>query len=211
LAYVDWRIRGPELSTCNCDWGCPCQFNARPTRGNCSAVVAMRIDDGHFGDVRLDGLHWVSVISWPGAIHEGRGTALVVVDERADEAQRTALLTILAGKETDPGATIFNVLAGTLETMLKPRFEPIDFEVDIEARTGQFSVTGLVEAKAEPIRNPVTGEPHQARLTLPAGFEYAEAEFGSSTTRAGDPLALDWTGRHAHFAMLHLTPTGPVR
>jgi hypothetical protein len=50
MAYVDWRIKGPELSTCNCDWGCPCQFNALPSRGHCRAAVAMRIDEGHFGE-----------------------------------------------------------------------------------------------------------------------------------------------------------------
>lgn len=211
MAQVDWRIRGPELSTCNCDYGCPCQFDARPTRGHCSAAMAMRIDQGHFNDLSLDGLHWVSMVTWPGAIHEGGGTALAVIDGRADEAQRTALLTILAGKETDRGATIFNVFAGTLETVLKPRFEAIRFEVDMAARTGRFAVPGLVEAAVEPIRNPVTGAPHQARVTLPDGFEYAEAEFASSTTRAGEPLASDWSGRHAHLAMLHLTPTGPVR
>ena len=73
MAYVDWRIKGPELSTCSCDWGCPCQFNELPSRRYCRAAVAMRIDEGHFGDVRLDGLHWVSLLAWPGAIHHGNG------------------------------------------------------------------------------------------------------------------------------------------
>ena len=68
-----------------------------------------------------------------------------------------------------------------------------------------------MEARAEPIRNPVTGEPHQARLVLPHGFEYAEAEFASSTTTASGVIAHDWAQRHSHFAMLHLTPNGPVR
>ena len=55
MAYVDWSIKGPELSTCSCDWGCPCQFNELPSKRYCRAAVAMRIDEGHFGDVRLDG------------------------------------------------------------------------------------------------------------------------------------------------------------
>ena len=73
MAYVDWRIKGPELSACSCDWGCPCQFNALPSRGYCRAAVAMRIDEGHFGEVRLDGLHWAALLAWPGAIHHGNG------------------------------------------------------------------------------------------------------------------------------------------
>jgi hypothetical protein len=171
----------------------------------------MRIDRGHFGDVRLDGLHWVSLLAWPGAIHEGDGEVLAIVDERADERQRDAILTILAGEETEPGATIFNVLAATLATVHKPQFRPIEFEVDLARRIGRFAVPEVVEARAEPIRNPVTGEPHQARLVLPHGFEYAEAEFASSTTTASGLIAHDWAGSHAHFAMLHLTPNGPVR
>jgi hypothetical protein len=84
MAFIDWEIRGPQLSTCNCDWGCPCQFNARPTHGHCRAAVGMRIEQGHFGDVRLEGLHWVVLLAWPGAIHEGGGEVLPIIEERAD-------------------------------------------------------------------------------------------------------------------------------
>jgi hypothetical protein len=211
MAQVDWKMQGPELSTCNCDWGCPCQFNARPTQGDCRAAVGMRIDHGHFGEVKLDGLHWVSLLAWPAAIHEGDGEVLAIVDERADAAQRDAILTILAGEETEPGATIFNALAATLTTVHEPQFRPIEFEVDLERRTGRFVVPGVVKAQSEPIRNPVTGEPHYARLLLPHGFEFTAAEFASSTTQASGPIAHDWAQRHAHLAMLHLTPSGPVR
>jgi hypothetical protein len=133
MAYVDWRINGPQFTTCNCQVGCPCQFNGLPTHGDCRAAVAMRIDQGHFGDVPLDGLHWVSLVAWPGAIHEGDGQCLAVIDERADEPQRSALLTILAGDETAPGATIFNVFASTFTTVHPPEFRPIVFSADIAA------------------------------------------------------------------------------
>lgn len=211
MAHIDWRLKGPEISACNCAWGCPCQFNSLPTHGNCRATVAMRIDEGHFGEVLLDGLLWAGVFAWPGAIHEGHGESQVVVDERADERQRTALLTILAGRETDPGATIFNVMAGTLETIHPPQFRPIEFEIDVESRTARFAVQGLVEANTEPMRNPVTGEPHFAQVSLPGGFEFAIAEFASSTVTAGQPVPHEWQGRHAHLATLDLGPHGPSR
>jgi hypothetical protein len=38
--------------------------------------------------------------------------------------------------------------------------------------TGGFIVRRLVEGAIEPIRNPATGGPHRAWLTLPADFEY---------------------------------------
>lgn len=210
MAYVDWMIKGPELATCNCDFSCPCQFNALPTYGDCRAAVAMRIDEGHFGDVPLAGLHWVTLVAWPGPIHEGNGDCLPVIDERADERQREALLKILSGEETAPGATIFSVFATTFTTIHPPQFRPIEFSADIPARVGRFAVPGLMEAKAGPILNPVTGRPHRVRVVLPEGFEYREAEYADGATRAGAPVTLDWASGHAHFAMLHMTPQGPV-
>src|ERR687896_2332056 len=65
MAFVDWSMKGPELATCNCDWGCPCQFNALPTHGNCRAAVAMRIDQGYFADTKLDGVKVVEILAWP--------------------------------------------------------------------------------------------------------------------------------------------------
>jgi hypothetical protein len=171
----------------------------------------MRIDDGHFGDVRLDGLRWVALLAWPEAIHYGNGECQAIIDERADERQRQAILTILSGEETAPAATIFNALAATLTTVHEPCFLPIQFAADMEARVGHFSVPGVVEARAEPILNPVSKTPHRARVILPHGFEYTEAEYANSVTRTQGPMTFEWPQGHAHFAMLHLTPNGPVR
>ena len=66
-----------HLVACNCDWGCPCAFEARPTTGHCEGAVAHRIVAGKYGDVTLDGLKWVLLVRWPGAIHEGSGRGIV--------------------------------------------------------------------------------------------------------------------------------------
>lgn len=211
MAYVDWSLRGPQIATCNCAWGCPCQFNGLPTYGDCRAAVAMRIDRGHFGEVPLDGLKWVGLFAWPRAIHEGNGEALAIVDERATQAQRDAMLTILSGQEQEPGATYFNVFAATLARMNDPLFLPITFEMDEDGISGRFSVPGVVTSASEPIRNPMTGAPHRARVGLPRGFEFLEAEFGSSTTRSTGRIAHDWAGRHAHATMIDIGPHGPRR
>jgi hypothetical protein len=208
MTYVDWRIRGPEISNCNCDWGCPCQFNALPTHGDCRAMTAMHIDEGHFGSVSLDGLKWVGMFAWPKAIHEGHGEAFVVVDDKASPEQREAILTILSGGETEPGATIFNVFATVIDHMHEPAFLPILFEADRERRVGRVSVAGIIETTVDPIRNPVTGAEHRARVALPDGFEYKEAEFASGDTNAGGPVSLNWTSSHAHLAILDLSTHG---
>ena len=208
MPHVDWRMRGIEITTCNCSWGCPCQFNALPTNGDCRAVVAMEIEEGHFGDVDLSGLRWAGMLAWPEAIHLGRGEAFQVIDERANEAQRQALLTILSGGETEPGATIFNVFATTLEKVHEPAFLPIHFEADLESRTARVAIEGIVEARVEPIRNPVTGDEHRVAVSLPHGFEYKTAEYASGTAEATGPVRHSWSGRHAHVAKIDMTAAG---
>ena len=208
---VEWRVRATELGNCNCAYGCPCQFNALPTHGNCHGLFGYQIEEGHFGAVRLDGLRAVGMLSWPGAIHEGNGTMQLVIDERADAAQRDALLKILTGQETDEMATVWWVLSAMCPTKLEPLFRPIEFEVDVEARRGHFRVPGIVETVGEPIRNPVTGAEHRARIELPDGFEYRVAEMGSATTRATGAIPLPGLeSTYGQFAHLHLSNKGVV-
>lgn len=211
MAQTEWMIRGSEIASCNCAYGCPCQFNALPTEGNCRAAVGMEIDEGYHGNVRLDGLRWVAVASWPGPIHQGHGEIMPIVDERATPEQREALLTIMAGQDTEPGATFFNVFISMCDTIHAPLFKPIEFEVDLETCEGRIHVPGVVDVKTEAIRNPVTGNAHHPRVSLRAGFEFADAEFASGTISAHGPIVLNTQGRHAHLANLHLNGRGIIR
>ena len=211
MSLVDWRMKGPSFANCNCDWGCPCQFSALPTHGDCRGLLSMRIDEGHFGDVRLDGLLWAATAAWPAAIHEGNGTWQSIIDERADDRQREALVAITHGRETAEGATMLWVYNAMCTKTLDTLYERIDFEVDIEKRTARVEIPGLVKSVGTPIIHTVSGEEHRARVTLPDGFEYTEAEYGSGTTRATGEVPLDFNDSHGQFAMLHLTTHGVVR
>ena len=206
-----WELEAKEFVNCNCAYGCPCQFNALPTHGDCQAIAAYEIAKGHFGEVGLGGLRVVGMFSWPGAIHEGRGKAFVIIDERASEAQREALLTILSGEHTEPGATIWNVFAATFEEVLPPDFKPIEANIDVEGRKAKVNVDGYVEMHGEPIRNPVTGAEHRARIDLPNGFEYTIAEMGSGTSKSQGPIPLEFNDSYGQFAHIHLNNQGIVR
>jgi hypothetical protein len=208
---IPWEIQAEELVACNCAYGCPCQFNALPTHGNCEAMAGFQIKSGFFGETRLDGLHAVGIMQWPGPIHEGGGKAFMIIDQHADAAQRHALLTILSGGETDPGATVWSVFASTMEEVFEPAFETIEMEVDVEARVGRVKVEGIAQSTAEPIRNPVTGDIHRARIDLTDGFEYTIAEMGSATFNTQGPIALDYQDRYAQFARIHLNNHGIVK
>ncbi|KVC76996.1 DUF1326 domain-containing protein [Burkholderia ubonensis] len=206
-----WEIQGTELMNCNCSYGCPCQFSAPPTNGFCEAMGAISIGSGRYGDVRLDGVNLAVVFQWPGPIHEGKGKCQPIVDERASTAQRDAVLKIMTGQDTEPFATMFSVFASTLEHAFDPIFAKIDFDVDVDARRGRIHVEGVFDVVGEPIRNPVTGAEHRARIDLPHGFEYELAEIGSGTSRSRGNIALDLKDTYAQFARLHMNNTGLIR
>lgn len=206
-----WEIQGSELVNCNCSYGCPCQFNALPSKGFCEAMGAISIEKGHYGDVSLDGVKIAVVFQWPGPIHEGHGKCQPIVDERATPEQREAVLKIMTGQDTEPFATMFSVFASTLEQAFDPIFTRIDYDVDVDARRGRIHVEGVFDVTGEPIRNPVTGNEHRARIDLPHGFEYELAEIGSGTSKSQGNIALELKNSYAQFARLHMNNKGPIR
>lgn len=209
MAY--WNIKGRELANCNCEYGCNCQFGGLPDKGHCQAVFGMVIDEGYHGETDLSGLKVAAVFQWPGPIHEGHGECAAFVDERASEAQRHSLLTIMTGGDTDPFATVFAVFASTIEKMHEPGFVPIEFDVDVDGRRGRLRIDGHVEMNAEPIRSLVDGSEIRARINLPNGFEYEIAEVGSGRSRSSFPMQLEHGPSYGQFANLHLDSHGVVR
>ena len=205
-------MQGTEFGNCNCATGCPCQFNALPTHGHCRAHTFVHIERGRFGDVKLDGLNWGIFAQWPGPIHLGKGVFQAIVDERADAKQRAALETIAHGKETEPGSLIWQVFSTTVTQVLPTLYKPIELAIDLTTCTASLKVPGLIESTGEPIRNPVTGNAHRARVTLPTGFEFTEAEFVTGKAKAASgPIDLAFDGTHAHLARIHWSTHGVVR
>ncbi len=206
-----WEIKAIEFGSCNCTYGCPCQFDALPTHGNCDAVLAMEIHEGHRGEVRLDSLRLAMILRFPAAPHEGGGKCQRIVDERADPAQRDALLRIMAGEDTDPLATMFFVYNSLMDEVFEPIFAPIEFAADVDGRRGRILIDGLIDAHGEPIRNPVTGAEHRARIDLPQGFEYEMTEVGRASTKTGGRIVFDLVDSHGQFARVHLNNHGVIR
>lgn len=208
---TSWEIEGEEFANCNCDYGCPCQFNALPTHGNCEAVVGFQINKGHYGDTNLDGLRAAMVLWFPGPVHEGNGKMQIIVDEQASADQRDAIVKIFQGEDTEPMATMWSVYSTMSPNKLETLSKPITLEIDVEERTGRISVPGVFETTGEPIRNPVTGNIHRARIDLPHGFEYELAEIGSANTEATGEIKLSFKASYGQFAAIHLNNNGVVR
>ena len=208
---VQWTLRGKEYANCNCDYGCPCQFNSPTTHGNCEGVVTGHVDEGNFGDVRLDGLDWAMMFWWPGEIAAGGGRLQFVIDESADDAQRDGLGQILRGEHTAPGATHFFVYNAMASEVLDTLYAPVDLEIDVDARTAHLSVAGVVESTGSPIINPHSGEPHFAQIRLANGFEYTVAEMGSGSSKLTGGIELDLTDSYGQFNILHMNQDGVIR
>jgi hypothetical protein len=210
MARTEWEIKAREFASCNCSYGCPCQFNALPTHGFCEAAGGFAIERGHFGAVRLDGLRAAGIYHWPGPVHKGNGAMQLVIDERADLAQRNALVGIMSGEETKEASTMWWVYAAMCTTRHPPIFAPIELEIDVDGRRGHLLVKGVVEVTGRPIKNPVTGADHRARIDLPHGFEYRIAEIASGRTKASGAIELDLLDTFALFAHIHLGNDGVI-
>jgi hypothetical protein len=207
MAETNWRLEGEWIKNCNCAFGCPCDFNARPTNGECRGLVGMRIAKGHFNEVQLDGLTFVVTVAFPGPLHEGNGQAQPIIEDRASPEQRDALFNILSGKNSAEG-TLFNIFSLIVTTMHDPIFAPVTFQFDKDARTAHLSIPGVLETDVEPIKNPVTGAPHRIKVVMPEGFEHIEGEVAAANIQSTGAIKFETKGTHSTRAHVVQTPQG---
>ncbi len=207
MSRTEWHLKGDWIKNCNCAFGCPCDFNALPTHGDCKGLMGMRIAQGHFGDVRLDGLAFIVVLEFPGALHEGNGTIQPIVDARADSRQREAIFAILSGQHSDEG-TLFHIVSLIVSRVLDPIFAPIAFDFDLNGRTARVSIPGVLETETQPIRNPVSGAPHRIQVLMPEGFEHRKAEIASARIESTGGLRFTIPEGHSSLAKVAQTPAG---
>ena len=85
-----WKFEADFWQACNCDYGCPCEFEAPPSKGFCQGLGVWRISKGSYGKVSLDRLSLGFAIHTPEALHKGNGTGLIFYDKKANAAQRDA-------------------------------------------------------------------------------------------------------------------------
>jgi hypothetical protein len=207
-----WYIEGPWFKNCNCDPGCPCDFNQAPTHENCEGIIAMRIDKGHFGDVSLEGLKFVGAAWWPGRIDEGNGHIVPIIDESADDRQRDALLTLMSG---NAGGTLFEIFSAVCPNVETPISAPIEFEFDIESRSGRLTVGDVIDTEVETLRGIDPPDPYQIVVRIPNGFEYTgpnhEAETAvAKTLKVKGPGKINYEHTDSHSSMAFVKHEGQV-
>lgn len=195
MTVSPWRLRGHVILACNCDYGCPCNFNGLPSTGKCEGNWNWNIEQGDFGEVSLAGLTFSLAVNWPGAIHEGDGEGILVVDQQANEQQRDAILNLVSGQAGGP----WKIIRATIAKLSGPEFAP--YSVSVNGYASSVKAGPYITLQMEPVRNPVTKAEVHPRAVLPEGFVFKEGQLGASATfRIAGPVSFDHSGRYAAVA-----------
>lgn len=168
----NWHMKIDYVETCNCDYGCPCNFDGFPTYGFCRALVLYHIREGTYGNEKLDNLDVIYAASWPKAIHEGNGTMQLYISKEASAGQREALVNILSGRSKGEGP--FALFASTMKYVLEPQF--VEIKLKLDGKKSSFSVPEVIDVSLESFKNPVTGMEQDTKIQLPNGFIWKLAD-----------------------------------
>ncbi len=207
-----WLFKSETYDNCNCAMNCGCQFNLPSTHGYCQSAFVGNVVEGHFDDTPIAGLNWAAIYKWPGEIKDGNGRRLIVIDERANQAQRSALEAIVSGEAGDPLSNLFSVFASTCSEFCQTLFLPIDLEADLELRTARVDIPGVMRSNGRPMINEFTGQPFHIAMARPSGsFEFTYAEIGLGTTAITGDMEMAFEDSWAHFCVHHFNQHGLVR
>jgi hypothetical protein len=154
----NWRIKGDWWDLCNCAIGCPCVFSAPPTQGNCEGVLTWLIREGHFGDVRLDGLAIVLINYFEGTVFDKNREFGFLADERATPTQRDAVRRIFSGQ----AGGAFKAWADLTIKFHGVEFVPMTVSFDPER--WRVLVPGLVDGIGAPFRKYMVPEGDTCRI-----------------------------------------------
>jgi hypothetical protein len=188
-----WRLEAEYLQSCNCDYGCPCNFNALPTYGNCEALIAYHIRKGNFGNTNLDGVTFAWGLWWPKAIHMGEGIGKLYVDKKASKEQVKAIEEITSGKY---GGGVFTVFPSMLKTTLPTEITNVEFHYD--PYNAWIKVEGAGEVKFEHIKNAKTGAAFEGEIMVPGGIAF----------KRGTVTSVDWYWKSGDISLKHEKKNG---
>jgi hypothetical protein len=200
---AQWQLEGDWFDVCNCRVPCPCTFAQAPSEGNCEGILAWHIRRGSFGDTQLDGLNVLAIGAFEGNVWQGETevTLGIFLDDRADDAQREALLTIFGGHAGGwPGQ-----FASQVGEVRGIESVPIEFEIADDLAWWRASVPGMLDARAEALTGPTTPEGSRVQVHNPPGSEVGPgqiATWGVSTADRAEAMgwSFDWAGRSSkHF------------
>jgi hypothetical protein len=195
-----WSLECDYMESCNCDFGCTCNFSGLPNFGRCETLVGYHIRKGQYGALRLDDLDFIYAASWPRAIHQGDGTLRVYVTDRASQPQCKAVTDIAYGGAGGDGC--FAVFAATMRYKLDPEVVPIEMRVD--GKRSRYTIPGVLAVELSPHFDPVSGSENDVQINLPNGFIWKTAHaIKTNLMKIATPnLNFDHSGRNAFYTVV---------
>jgi hypothetical protein len=189
----EWNASGTVIIACNCDWGCPCNFNAPPTRGYCQGGWCWFIEKGSVDGISVDGLALSLYAKWPGAIHDGNGEAVGFIDDRGNDKQTAALARLVRGELGGPWGIFINTYKLTGPHIVAHTMEPAEHYTRIK-------IGDVVQLDLEPIRNPVSGAEAHPEVVLPEGLVLKRAVLAKSARfKLTHEISYDHSGQYTAY------------
>ena len=181
------------VSGCNCDWGCPCNFEIAPSYGNCEGVYMWHVESGNYNGVSLDGTTFGQFGLFPEAIHLGNGIVFDVIDERLSPEQRQAVETVLT--QVVPFSVFHDLAPNFLG------FQYVRMELHLDGIRSGLKIPGVLDLKLGAMKNPVTGEDELATLTKPTGFTANITELCTAKTFTFEVggKSYNYSGKYGEF------------
>lgn len=197
---TSWKIQGEYIETCNCTFLCPCitsNLAAEPTEGECKAAIAMHIDKGSMDGVDLNDLAFVVVLHAPGVMLDGNIKVGVIIDDRASDAQVSAITNIASGAAGGPMAAL-GPLVGEFAGVEK---RPIAFNINGLNRS--IKAGDLIEQAIEGIPS-ATKEGEAICLDNTAHPVSPRLSLAKATSSHMHAFGINWDdvsgSRNGHFA-----------
>jgi hypothetical protein len=192
-----WEFKSHTYDNCNCSVSCGCQFNEPTTHGDCHFAYVGTVVEGHFNGTSLSGLNWSLICKFPGEIAEGNAKRQIVIDERADDAQRKGLETIISGGSCKPLSNHFSVFGSLCTEFCETLFLPIKLELDFKGRSARAEIPGILQSAGRPIINEFNGE--EFHIAIRTRDNHGDARHRDGVRRfVGDvlrsPLRPGWLG-----------------
>lgn len=197
----DWHIEGDYVETCNCDVVCQCPWLEPPDEGACTASLVWRIRDGQYGDIDLSGLGVGLLVSTEEGVMFAPDTGwnvVLLVDEAADEEQRTALEDIYFGRAGGIFAPVADAHVESAEVATAPiSFDRSGSDISIEIAdvlsTKVVGRSGFNEELGTVSPHPLTKD-----------TEMHTGESTTSTVAYNDEFSWDVSGNNSYFCDFEL-------
>jgi hypothetical protein len=205
----EWRLVGDWFDICSCNIPCPCEFAQPPTNNACQGMLAWHIREGHYGDVRLDGLNLLALAAFEGNVWAGAKARMgLFIDERADEQQRQALQAIFAGQAGGWPADFADIV-GEFRGV---EFAPISFELADDLAFWKAEIAGRVSGRAEALSGPTTPPGKRVQTINAPGSEVGPgqiATWGKSEEVQSDGFGFQFAGKGWSSKHIPFDWTGP--